>query len=178
MKLLTSFQVFIKNIKEATRIPIIALSALALTPGEYTNKINELFDGYLRKPIDFDKLEELLKKHLKTKKYIIKKEVPQKNVYFKDENAKYNIDSVLPLLESIKASKWKKFEKRQPVNEIRSFGHEIHKIGETFGLPFLESYSNNLINSIENFDIETMLELLKSFPSCIEQLEKLKNDIV
>ncbi len=168
----------IKNIKEATRIPIIALSALALTPGEYTNKINELFDGYLRKPIDFDKLEKLLKKHLKTKKYIIKKEVPQKNVYFKDENAKYNIDSVLPLLESIKASKWKKFEKRQPVNEIRSFGHEIHKIGETFGLPFLESYSNNLINSIENFDIETMLELLKSFPSCIEQLEKLKNDIV
>lgn len=166
----------IKNIKEAKNIPIIALSAIALTPGEYTNKINELFDGYLRKPIDFDKLEDLLTKYLKTKQHIIEKQAPQKNIYFKDEKAKSNIDSVLALLESIKTNKWKNFEKRQPVNEIKTFGKELYNIGKTFGLPYLEEYANNLINSIENFDIETMLDLLKSFPSCIEELEKVKNE--
>ncbi len=118
---------------------------------------------------------------------------PEKNMALEDIGAKhenYILDGQVDL-NVIKASdynllvkrfehdltvRWKLFEKKQPLREIQSFAQEIVTLGRSFKLSFLAQYGEQLLSTIENFDIEEMRLKLDYFPALLKQLKKIGHE--
>jgi hypothetical protein len=73
-------------------------------------------------------------------------------------------------------SRWKLFEKKQPLREIQSFAQEIVTLGRSFKLDFLAQYGEQLLSTIENFDVEEMRLKLDYFPDLLKQLKKIGHE--
>jgi PAS domain S-box-containing protein len=73
-------------------------------------------------------------------------------------------------------SRWKLFEKKQPLREIQSFAQDIITLGRSFKFGFLTQYGEQLLSTIENFDVEQMRIKLDFFPDLIKQLKKIGNE--
>jgi hypothetical protein len=74
------------------------------------------------------------------------------------------------------ATRWKMFEKKQPLREIQSFAQEIINLGRSFKLNFLIQYGEQLLSTIENFDVEEMRLKLDYFPDLIRQLKNVGHE--
>lgn len=72
--------------------------------------------------------------------------------------------------------RWKMFEKKQPLREIQSFSQEIVTLGKSFKLGFLAQYGEQLLSTIENFDVEEMRLKLDYFPDLLKQLKKIGHE--
>ena len=72
--------------------------------------------------------------------------------------------------------RWKMFEKKQPLREIQTFAQEIVTLGRTFKLGFLAQYGEQLLSTIENFDVEEMRLKLDYFPDLLKQLKKIGHE--
>ncbi|HEX2395168.1 MAG TPA: PAS domain S-box protein, partial [Bacteroidales bacterium] len=74
------------------------------------------------------------------------------------------------------AAKWKMFEKKQPLREIQSFAQEIVNLGRSFKLGFISQYGEQLLSTIENFDVEEMRLKLDYFPDLVRQLKNVGHE--
>jgi two-component system sensor histidine kinase/response regulator len=74
------------------------------------------------------------------------------------------------------AEQWKLFESKQPLKEIQVFAQEIINIGKTFKLGIVLDYGEQLLSTIENFDIEEMRLKLDYFPDLLKQLKKIGHE--
>jgi hypothetical protein len=72
--------------------------------------------------------------------------------------------------------RWKLFEKKQPLREIQSFAQEIISQGKSFRIGFIQQYGEQLLSTIENFDIEQMRIKLDYFPDLLKQMKKLGHE--
>ncbi|MBN1142970.1 MAG: PAS domain S-box protein [Bacteroidales bacterium] len=72
--------------------------------------------------------------------------------------------------------RWKLFEKKQPLKEIQSFAQEIIDQGKNFRIGFIQQYGEQLLSTIENFDIEQMRIKLDYFPDLLKQMKKLGHE--
>jgi two-component system sensor histidine kinase/response regulator len=68
--------------------------------------------------------------------------------------------------------KWRHFESKQPLKEIQHFAHEIVILGNRYKMDFITNYGEQLLSTIENFDIEEMRMKLDFFPELLNQLKK------
>jgi PAS domain S-box-containing protein len=75
------------------------------------------------------------------------------------------------------AEQWKMFESKQPLKEIQLFAKEIITLGKSFNLYFILDYGEQLLSTIENFDIEEMRMKLDYFPDLLKQLKKIGHEI-
>ncbi len=71
---------------------------------------------------------------------------------------------------------WKLFEKKQPLREIQSFAQEIINQGKIFKIGFIQQYGEQLLATIENFDIEQMRIKLDYFPDLLKQMKKIVHE--
>lgn len=71
---------------------------------------------------------------------------------------------------------WRLFEKKQPLREIQSFAQEIINQGKIFKIGFIQQYGEQLLATIENFDIEQMRIKLDYFPDLLKQMKKLGHE--
>jgi hypothetical protein len=71
---------------------------------------------------------------------------------------------------------WKLFESKQPLKEIQVFAQEIINLGKTFKLGIILDYGEQLLSTIENFDIEEMRLKLDYFPDLLKQLKKIGHE--
>ncbi len=74
------------------------------------------------------------------------------------------------------SSQWKLYKKKQPLKEIRSFAREIITLGKSHKLVFITEYGEQLLSTIENFDIEEMRLQLDLFPDLIKQLKRIGHE--
>jgi two-component system sensor histidine kinase/response regulator len=74
------------------------------------------------------------------------------------------------------AEQWKLFESKQPLKEIQVFAREIISLGKTFKLGIVLDYGEQLLSTIENFDIEEMRLKLDYFPDLLKQLKKIGHE--
>jgi two-component system, sensor histidine kinase and response regulator len=74
------------------------------------------------------------------------------------------------------AVQWKLFESKQPLKEIQVFAREIITLGKTFKLGIVLDYGEQLLSTIENFDIEEMRLKLDYFPDLLKQLKKIGHE--
>jgi PAS domain S-box-containing protein len=72
--------------------------------------------------------------------------------------------------------RWKFFGKKQPLREIQSFAQEIITLGKSFKLGFIAQYGEQLLSTIENFDVEEMRLKLDYFPDLLKQLKKIGHE--
>jgi hypothetical protein len=73
-------------------------------------------------------------------------------------------------------ARWKLYKKKQPLKEIRSFAQEIINLGKSFKLGFVAEFGEQLLATIENFDIEEMRLKLDLFPDLIKQLKRVAHE--
>jgi PAS domain S-box-containing protein len=73
--------------------------------------------------------------------------------------------------------KWRLFESKQPLKEIQLFAQEIITLGRNFNVYFVHEYGEQLLSTIENFDIEEMRLKLDYFPDLLKQLKKIGHEI-
>jgi len=66
----------------------------------------------------------------------------------------------------------RKFEIRQPMNEVRTFGQTLNILGNKHNCKLISEYGLELSEAADNFDIEGMLRLIRKYP---ENLGLLKN---
>jgi len=75
------------------------------------------------------------------------------------------------------AQKWKLFESKQPLKEIKSFAQDIISLGRSSNLGFILEYGEQLLSTIENFDIEEMRLKLDYFPDLLKQLKRMGHEV-
>jgi hypothetical protein len=75
------------------------------------------------------------------------------------------------------ALQWKLFESKQPLKEIQLFAQEIIALGKNYKLGIILDYGEQLLSTIENFDIEEMRLKLDYFPDLLKQLKKIGHEI-
>jgi two-component system, NarL family, sensor histidine kinase EvgS len=75
------------------------------------------------------------------------------------------------------ALQWRLFESKQPLKEIKSFAQDIVSLGRNSKLNFILEYGEQLLSTIENFDIEEMRQKLDNFPELMKQLKKIGHEI-
>jgi PAS domain S-box-containing protein len=73
-------------------------------------------------------------------------------------------------------TQWRLYKKKQPLKEIQSFAQEIISLGKSFKLGFIIEYGEQLLATIENFDIEEMRLKLDLFPDLIKQLKRVGHE--
>jgi len=71
---------------------------------------------------------------------------------------------------------WKQFESKQPLKEIQVFAQEIISLGKNYKLGIILDYGEQLLSTIENFDIEEMRLKLDYFPDLMKQLKKIGHE--
>lgn len=74
------------------------------------------------------------------------------------------------------SERWKSYESKQPLKEIKQFAQEIIETGKKYHLSFVYEYGDQLLSTIENFDIEEMRLKLDYFPDLLKQLNKLSHE--
>jgi len=72
---------------------------------------------------------------------------------------------------------WKLFESKQPLKEIQIFAQEIITLGKNYKLGIILDYGEQLLSTIENFDIEEMRLKLDYFPDLLKQVKKIGHEI-
>ena len=106
----------------------------------------------------------------KTESYILDGHIDLNTI----KDSDYNL--LVKRFEHELTSRWKLFEKKQPLREIQSFAQEIITLGRSFKLGFLAQYGEQLLSTIENFDVEQMRLKLDYFPDLIKQLKKIGHE--
>ncbi len=161
----------IRNKPALKNIPVIANSASVLK--EEKQKIEESqFNGFLMKPIQLEELIKLLVRFLPHKITTDEKtEVEQNSALIDDEvttDKPENIKKALKHIESGLMEEWELFENQQPISEVEEFAHKLIKVGNNYNCSSLSQYGNSLLKTIESFDIDSMLRILKQFSKLVE----------
>ncbi|NQU86960.1 MAG: response regulator [Mariniphaga sp.] len=154
----------IYNNPETAHIPIIAYTATAFETFGKVLKSNG-FKGYLRKPVLIEDVVNELAKHLKYKTINGKKNVQQelKGINIK-EFSKENLNLILNEFSDSFSELTDRFSHRK----TKKFAIELLDKSSELNCPELRIFSEDFLNSIENFDIEKSRFMLN-------ELEKIFN---
>ncbi|MBF0224987.1 MAG: response regulator [Desulfobacterales bacterium] len=157
---------FIKNNKDISNIPIIALTASSVSRNE--DRLKSQWDDYLRKPVNQKQLINTLSKFLphQTKKQIYK--VIELAPLEFDKLSKSDMDSLkakfIPL--------WKTVAQLMCNDDILNFANQLIDYSKNIRHNYLESYAMDLYNSAKSYDIDNMTEQFNDFPNIIQKYEE------
>ncbi len=158
----------IKNDNLLKDIPIVALTASVI--GRDMKKIKEYkFDGYLRKPVTYDKLLSEMGRFLKHKTLDIEVDTSPSSNNFD------NIPKVTKILENEFTNTWKEIKDMGDFSLIEDFSISLEGLADDNGINLLKKYAKELKLSCESFDIENVDFMLNSYISLIQKLKELKN---
>lgn len=162
----------LKGNKITKEIPIIVLTASIKSPKE-KNRLLEVFNEYLLKPLDTDLFIEKLKKYLSYHSIAIDDE-PKEKVFVLSELQKAKLPEFVEILEKEFLSNHKEVIKKQVINEIESFGKDLNQRSLDMGFQFFVDFCNDIEEYVDSFEFEKLMLTLKSFPLLVEKLKNLK----
>ncbi|NJN25826.1 MAG: PAS domain S-box protein [Cyclobacteriaceae bacterium] len=84
------------------------------------------------------------------------------------------LTKVIALLEGEHYKSWESMLKTSSFTEIENFAQNIKQLGMEYKMRLLQSFSDVLVMHAKNFDIDSMNDVLKSYPKIIREL---KNNI-
>jgi PAS domain S-box-containing protein len=83
-----------------------------------------------------------------------------------------NQNKLTNILQNEMYNQWLRFSDQQPMDEVDAFSSQLIQIGQEFCIDELVQYGKALHETVECFDIDRLLNLLKSFPNTIYKLIK------
>jgi signal transduction histidine kinase/CheY-like chemotaxis protein len=149
-------------------IPVIAYSASVMK--EQREHIRESeFAGLLIKPV---LVTELYLEIMKNLPYRSKKvpDFEQSGNEIDPESEISDLPGLINSLDTRFKDIWKTFEIIQPIGEIRDFGNKLLVLGKSHNSLVINGYGESLISAADNFNIETILKLIRKFPGIIESI--------
>jgi two-component system sensor histidine kinase EvgS len=155
-------------------IPVIAYSASVMKAQRDRIRKSE-FTGLLIKPVQVAELYLELMNNLPYKS--IKSPGPEQSV--PEINFTREISDLPGLIHSLDTQFkdiWMTFGIRQPIDEVRYFGNQLAKLGKNHNAAIITGYGEELVSAADNFNIETILNLLRKYPGFIELLKSEKNN--
>jgi PAS domain S-box-containing protein len=169
---LTGFDLLskIRENQSLKHIPVIAYTAAAMK--EQQEKIfNCKFAGLLMKPVQISELYIMLMNHLK---YINRQHLPSELSRQFVESKKHikNLPQLLNLLDGALSTTCKSLINIQPLGKVKGFGNSLILTGIEYNCDSLTNYGNQLVASVENFNIALMLELLRGYQKMVDDLKK------
>jgi signal transduction histidine kinase/DNA-binding NarL/FixJ family response regulator len=160
----------IKQDKELKNIPVIAFTGSTLK--DHNSRINNLFDGFLQKPVFKKDLEAVLKRFLKfsyvTEPEIIPAAELQQEI---SDDCLKALPKVLEESQNFFLQKWEVLKDSLVIFEIESFSGELKKMAANNSCNLILNYCEELEKGIESFDIESIKRKLDEFPKLIKEME-------
>jgi PAS domain S-box-containing protein len=146
----------IKKDKSKNSIPVIALTASTMK--SETDKINQLFDGYLRKPVQKKSLVNELIKHLPYKEKSVENVAPESK---SNNNVPIEIDAKTKKeFRDLYHSIIDELEGSMIIEELEDFTQSISEFAEIRQLPFLLEKAKELKENIAEFDFDKIIKRL------------------
>jgi len=154
-----------KNNEKLKSVPVIALTASALSEDREKIMQRGFFDGFLAKPIRKSDLFRELSRFVKT----------VQNAKCKVQSVKIEAES-LPTELSLKLEDefmllWQAVCASRIFGDIEDFADKIRLAGEEYSSEILIRYGQELISHARNFDIENVNSVLYSYPKLIENIK-------
>ncbi len=166
----------IKDNPRTADIPVVALTASAMP--NTVEKIMDICDGYLRKPV---LKKDLIKEMMSYLEIDVSSDEPpgkseaKETDMFSPSITLENKEAASKILEMLKKEffeEWKELKDSFVIDEIEKFGEKLRGIGEEYDISCLKTYGVLLAESASNFDIESLEGNLRLYLILIEKLEK------
>lgn len=164
----------IKKDESLSKIPVIAFTASTLK--YHNDRIDQLFDGFLQKPILKKELNKILTKHLEfnfKNELAPKPDVPEPEREVTEENL-----IILPLLiqelEEIQLKSWEKINDNLIIYEIEAFKNQLFELAFKYSCKIITQYCKDLNMGLDSFDLDLIRLKIKEFPSLILRLKNFK----
>jgi len=173
----------LKSDPETSDIPIIALTASVST--EIKTKIRLLgFNGYLSKPVNISNLLNELSKYLKYQEEKSEPESDQEENIEKKTDVGLTVEEIAQLPELIKILEDRFLAESQElitlmeIDAIEEFSKMMVDLGKQYHVKFLIDYGEDLLESVESFDVSKVESALKDFSKNIENLSEICENIL
>ncbi|MEZ4525222.1 MAG: transporter substrate-binding domain-containing protein [Desulfobacterales bacterium] len=156
----------IKHDDRLRQIPVIALTASAMKDTE--EKIKELFDGYLRKPLSRNQFFEELKRFLPYS--TVRKTAADAKDFTADMPEKDRLPELISRLEAEIIPLRKEIGEVLVIDEIAAFALQLKQMGEEYGCASVTAYGKRLHEHTQNLNIRETEKLLADFPKILDRL--------
>jgi CheY-like chemotaxis protein/two-component sensor histidine kinase len=168
----------IKQDKELKNIPVIAFTASTLK--EQSSRINQLFDGFLQKPVFKKDLDVLLKKFLKfTYADTPEQEVSNgKTLPEIPADCKDMLPETLKILTTDFLKKWEQIKDSLIIPEIENFKNELESMAMNISCTPVLDYCSALDRGLKSFDVELIENKIKAYPKLIEMLKRYQEEMI
>ncbi len=163
----------IRSFQHLAAIPIIAVTASIIT--ENNDKLETLFDSYLRKPISRSSLIKELTRFIP---YSLESQ-PQVNGSKEtdlrpDENDSVSVESLRPLiaiLEGKATETWREISDTMTINDVRDFANEMKELAGEYHYKTLIEWAEALYRQAKMFDMDGIAATLEGFPNIINKMK-------
>lgn len=165
----------IKNDEKLLKIPVIAFTASTIK--QKNDKIDQLFDGYLQKPVFKKDVDSILFKYLNHsyESQPLLAETSEDEIQKLSPEFDSIIPEVLAELENNHLPEWQKIKDNLVIYEIEEFNKQLSEMAFQKSCKTISKYCNELNIGLQTFDIEIIEKKLNEFPKLIEKLKSLTN---
>ncbi len=169
----------IKLDKQLRHIPIIALTASVMAAAG-RGPAEDGFAGCLRKPVQRPALFREMSRFLKVKHAVspdraqvaVKAAIehaPGERLHLRSDE----LAGIAERLESELMERWRGFQKRQPIQDVRQFAAALKELGAGGGLEAVRVFADELRLAVDNFDVHNIRGLLGSYPELVGAVKNL-----
>jgi len=165
----------IKADHKLKHIPIIALTAYEMQ-SEKDRILRSGFDAYLLKPVQWSELITTISRCITGSE----KETPQPDKESENDDAVnlapetvQKFPEILNILQNELTVSWNLACRHKSFDAIEQFAKDTKAIGEKYSLDMLTKYGNDLLVSVDLFDIEQIEKTLNAFSELIGKIENL-----
>lgn len=162
---------YIKNVKELAKTPVIAFTASVTR--QPNDQIDQLFDGYLQKPVFKKDIDSILFKFLgytltsNTDDNQVDTVVPTEP----EPEIILNLPQILDEISNTHIINWGKIKDNLVIYEIEAFKNQLAEMAFQYSCKLISQYCIELDFGLQSFDIETIEKKLNEFPELINKLK-------
>ncbi len=160
---------------ELSTIPVIGITASVSKYEE--NRIREIFDDFMHKPVSQAALLEKLARFLpcqKPEKIAAHEPAPETNGLMNetDSNKLARWSELRHVLEESFADRWRELNQVYAIGEIERFAREAADLGGAYDYRPLKEWAGRLNEEVQAFNMERIPAVLRGFENILRQLAK------
>jgi len=167
-----TFQAILEK-SEWENIPVVAVTAYTLD-NDKEKVINAGFSGFISKPVEFKKIEKVLKQFIEYE-VVAKEAIENKEKFEFTDDLLNNLPELNKKIEENVVDLLKKLESIRPKKVVNELAVLIVELGDEYSIKALKKYGNELKIAIKSFNVEKEKELILKISSLIDILQSIEN---
>ena len=168
----------LKSNSKFRNIPVVACTAAVMK--EDLEKGGNMFDGFLKKPIERKRLIEELKRFLPLRKPPDRTLLQggQLEAVAEEKSAELSLEQMerlsrlLNLFEEKLLPEYEDIKDAFYLDDMAKFGRKLEELGAEYGIGYIEKYGKSLRGNAADINIERLEQLLEEFPGMVERLKR------